>query len=119
MNLKAACQSVMKVLDIAIDYVVAGITKRCEAAYRINDLFSFLWQYLERTEEMVHDACIKFGTVYGDDVSPVALEEEVLQMKTVHVANFGGKALDPHSLLNQIAKLNLEEMHSEYFTPRL
>ena len=46
----------------------------------------------------------------------MALEEEVLQMKTVHVANFGEKALDPYSLLNQIAKFNLEEIFYNFCT---
>ncbi|XP_065067297.1 uncharacterized protein LOC135692889 [Rhopilema esculentum] len=92
------------------------ILKRYEAAYRINDLFSFLWQYLERTDEMAHNACIKFGAAYGNDISPVALEKEVLQIKTVHVANYEEKTLDPHSLLNPIAKINLEENFYNFCT---
>eukprot|EP00112_Aurelia_sp_Birch-Aquarium-sp1_P025206 Seg827.5 transcript_id=Seg827.5/GoldUCD/mRNA.D3Y31 product="hypothetical protein" protein_id=Seg827.5/GoldUCD/D3Y31 len=99
-----------EVFYVAVDSVIAGITTRYEAAYHINDLFSFLWQYLERTDEMIHEACVKFGTTYGEDISPVALEEEVLHIKTVNIANFGEKALDPHALLNQITKFKLEEI---------
>ena len=99
-----------EVFYVAVDSVVAGITTRYEAAYRINDLFSFPWQYPERTDELIHDACVEFGKNYGDDISPVALEEEVLHLKTVYVANFGEKALDPHALLIQITKFQLEEI---------
>ena len=93
-----------------MDSVVAGLTTRYEAAYHINGLLSFLWEYMERTDEMIHDVCVQFGTTYGDDISTVVLEEKPLHLKTVHIANFEEKALDPHALLNQITKFQLEEI---------
>eukprot|EP00794_Sanderia_malayensis_P017863 gene17863-19644_t len=90
--------------------ILAGITTHYEAAYHINELFSFLWQYLELSDEAIHDARVKFGKRYGHDSSPVVLEEEVVHMKTVDITSFGEKALNPHAVLNQIARFHLEEI---------
>ena len=46
------------VFFVIIDSVVAGLTNRYEAANSIDTLFSFLWQYLQLSEE---EACKEFA----------------------------------------------------------
>ena len=105
------------------DSVIAGTTKRYEAAHHINDLFSVLWPYRKISDEMVYDACAEFGKTHWNDVNQVELKEEVLHSENVHVANLREKQLDPYGLLDEIAKFNMEEilyntmfaLHSEHF----
>ena len=99
-----------EVFYVAVDSVIARITTRYEAARHINDLFSFLWQYLKLSDEMVHDACTEFGKTCGINVNDVELKEELLHLEAAHIAKFGEKQLDPFALLNIIVKLNSDEI---------
>ena len=77
------------VLFVIIDSVVAGLTNRYEAANSIDTLFSFLWQYLQLSEEEVTEACKQFAEKYSCDVSQDQLKDEVIHLKSIHEANFG------------------------------
>ena len=98
------------VFFVIIDSVVAGLTNRYEAANSIDTLFSFLWQYLQLSEEEVTEAGKEFAETYSCDVSQDQLKDEVIRLKSMHEANFEKKALGPHKLLNKISELNLVEI---------
>ena len=76
----------------------------------------YLWEYLKRTDEMIHDAHVKFGTTYRYDISAEVLNKELLHLKTMHMANFEEKALDLHVILNRITEFQLEEIFKNVCT---
>lgn len=100
------------VFYVIVDCVIAGLTTRYVSANSINDLFCFLWQYLELSEDQILQACDVFGKKYTNDVSGNELKEEVLHLKAIHAANFGSKSLPPLELLSTIRRFKLEEIFS-------
>ena len=76
------------VFFVIVDCVIAGLTTRYVSANSINNLFCFLWQYLELSEDQILEACNVFGKKYANDVSKKDLKEEMLRLKAIHSANF-------------------------------
>ncbi|KAI6653461.1 hypothetical protein LOD99_3680 [Oopsacas minuta] len=66
-----------------------GLTKRYDSASSTNDLYSFLWQYMNLSEDQIIQACEVFGKKYPDGISQNDLGEEVINLKAIHIANFG------------------------------
>ena len=95
-----------------LDSVIAGLSTRFNAAKQINSTFKFLWLYPDMSEDDIVSASTNFAQIYSTDVSEKKLPQEVLQLKSIHSSNFGPKKLDPFTLLNKIAHLNLEEIFS-------
>ena len=85
---------------------------RFNAAKQINSTFKFLWLYPDMSEDDIVSASTNFAQIYSTDVSEKKLPQEVLQLKSIHSSNFGPKKLDPFTLLNKLAHLNLEEIFS-------
>ena len=56
------------VFFVIVDCVIAGLTTRYVSANSINNLFCFLWQYLELSEDQILEACNVFGKKYANDV---------------------------------------------------
>ena len=83
------------VFHVIVASVIAGITTRYDAANIINDLYCFLWQYLQLSDDQILQACIVFGKKYPDDISQNELGEEVIHLKSIHVANFRSESLSP------------------------
>jgi Domain of unknown function (DUF4371)/hAT family C-terminal dimerisation region len=104
------------VFNVIFDSVISGLTRRFNAAHEINTLFSFLWQYLQRTEAELQDQCRSFADKYHSDVSATDLIEEVLHLKTIHESNFGSEPLSPVMLLNKLASFNLEAVFCNIVT---
>ena len=102
----------LNVFYIIVDSVIAGLTTRYDPANSINDLFCFLWQYLQLLEDQILQACEVFGKKYPDDISQNELKEEVLHLKAIHGANFGNESLPPLKLLNTIRRFKLDEIFS-------
>ena len=98
------------VFFVIVDCVLAGLTTRYVSANSINNLFCFLWQYLELSEDQILEACNVFGKKYANDVSKKDLKEEMLRLKAIHSANFGNSSLPPFELLSTIKKFSLEEI---------
>ena len=98
------------VFFVIVDCVIAGLTTRYVSANSINNLFCFLWQYLELSEDQILEACNVFGKKYANDVSKKDLKEEMLRLKAIHSANFGNSSLPPFELLSTIRKFRLEEI---------
>ena len=97
------------VFFVIVDCVIAGLTTRYVSANSINNLFCFLWQYLELSEDQILEACNVFEKKYANDVSK-DLKEEMLRLKAIHSANFGNSSLPPFELLSTIRKFRLEEI---------
>ena len=97
----------LNVFYIIVDSVIAGLTTRYDSANSINDLFCFLWQYLQSLEDQILQVCEVFGKKYPDDVSQNELKEEVLHLKAIHGANFGNESLPPLKRLNTIRRYKL------------
>lgn len=104
------------VFNVIFDSVISGLTRRFNAAHEINTVFSFLWQYLQRTEAELQDQCRSFADKYHSDVSATDLIEEVLHLKTIHESNFGSEPLSPVMLLNKLASFNLEDVFCNIVT---
>ena len=98
------------VFFVIVDCVIAGLTTRYVSANNINNLFCFLWQYLELSEDQILEACNVFGKKYANDVSKKDLKEEMPRLKAIHSANFGHSSLPPLELLSTIRKFRLEEI---------
>ena len=86
------------VFFVIVACVIAGLTTRYVSANSINNLFCFLWQYLELSEDQILEACNVFGKKYANDVSKKDLKEEMLRLKAIHSANFGNSSLPPFEL---------------------
>ena len=56
---------------------------------------------------MIEDDIVK---IYFTDVSAEKLPQEVLQLKSIYSSNIGSQKVDPFTLLNKLAHLNLEEI---------
>ena len=91
-----------------IDCVLEGLTTRYRAIYQINQLFGFLWNYLDIREENIINQCNEFQARYETDILGKELQVEVLHLKTIHYANISDHSLDPLTLLNTIQKKKLE-----------
>ena len=104
------------VFNVIFDSVISGLTRRFNTAHEINTVFSFLWQYLKRTEAELQDQCRSFADKYHSDVSATDLIEEVLHLKTIHESNFGSEPLSPVMLLNKLASFNLEDVFCNIVT---
>ena len=98
------------VFYVIVDAVVAGLSTRYDAAYKIDDMFGFLWRYLALTEQQILAACVSLAKKYKDDISQDELREDMLHLKTIHAANFGDESLSQFSLLNKISKFKLGEI---------
>ncbi|KAI6651382.1 hypothetical protein LOD99_5189 [Oopsacas minuta] len=92
-----------------IDCVLEGLTTRYRANYQINQLFGFLWNYLDTSEENIIKQCKDLRAHYDTDISDKELQVEVLHLKTILHANLSDYSLDPLSLLNKIRKINWRE----------
>ena len=55
------------VFFVIVDCVVAGLTTRYISGNSINNLFCFLWQYLELSEDQILEACNVFGKKYANE----------------------------------------------------
>ena len=62
--------------------------------------------------EEISKSCKEFAKFYFFDVCEEDLISEILHLKSIHQANFGGKTLKPIDLLNIIHKQNLQEIFS-------
>ena len=98
------------VFYVILDSVIDGLNRRFVSVYEINNRFSFLWNYLRDSEDVIHNACDNFVKFYSDYFDVKELEKELLHLKVIHRANFGDESLDPLSLLNSIVKAGLEEI---------
>eukprot|EP00112_Aurelia_sp_Birch-Aquarium-sp1_P011534 Seg2424.3 transcript_id=Seg2424.3/GoldUCD/mRNA.D3Y31 product="hypothetical protein" protein_id=Seg2424.3/GoldUCD/D3Y31 len=81
------------VFYVIVDSVIAGLSTRYDAVYKIDAMFGFLWRYLALTEQQISAACVTLAKKYKDDISPDELREEMLHLKTIHAANFGEESL--------------------------
>ena len=95
-----------------LDPVIAGLSTRFNAAKQINSTFKFLCLYPDMSEDDIVSASTNFAQIYSTDVSEKKLPQEGLQLKSTHSSNFEPKKLDPFTLLNKLAHLNLEEILS-------
>lgn len=75
----------------------------------IENTFSFLWQYLSLSDDDIHMKTQSFTDIYKDDVSE-DLIQEVLDLKTIHVANFGDKELAPFNLQQKLHENKLQPL---------
>lgn len=93
---------------VILDSVIAGITDRFESIRKLNDTFSFLWNFPTLLEEEIHDAAKNFILKYKDDVSQ-EIETELIHLKHIYKANFTD-SLSPFDLLNEITSKNLDTL---------
>ena len=50
----------------------------------MNDFYSFLWQYLQLSEDQILQACVVFGKKCPDDISQNELGGDVIHLKAIH-----------------------------------
>ena len=48
------------VFYVIVDSVITSLTKRYDSANSINDLYSFIWQYLKLSQDQILQACEVF-----------------------------------------------------------
>ena len=92
-----------------IDSVIAGLTERYKAVKAIESTFSFLWQYSTLSEDEIRYKGKAFVDRYKDDVSD-DLVQEIIDLKSIHPANFGEQALPPFELLNKLYEYKLQPL---------
>ena len=63
------------VFHVIVASVIAGITTRYDAANSINDLYYFLWQYLQLIDDQILQGCEVFGKKYPGDISEKSWEK--------------------------------------------
>ncbi|XP_065684226.1 uncharacterized protein LOC136096639 [Hydra vulgaris] len=85
--------------------VERNISRRYEAAYKIDESFNFLWKYNHYEEEEIRRRSKDFVNKYKDDVS-MELIDELLHLKFIHDVNIKND-FDPFLLLNKINDLKL------------
>ena len=83
--------------------------ERYKAAKAIESTFSFLWQYPTLTESETKVKAKTFIDRYKDDVSD-ELVQEIIDLKSIHEANFGEKPLPPLELLNKLHEQKLQSL---------
>ncbi|XP_065642186.1 uncharacterized protein LOC136073858 [Hydra vulgaris] len=93
------------VFYILLDCIIGNISRRYEAAYKIDETFNFLWKYNHHKEEEIRRRSKDFVNKYKDDVS-MELIDELLLLKFIHDVNIKND-LDPFLLLNKINDLKL------------
>ena len=98
-----------KVFYNLIDSVILGLTDRYEAVKAIESTFSFLWQYLTLTETEIRIKAKAFIEKYKDDVCE-DLIQELIDLKSIHAANFGDSALAPFELLKKLHECKLQPL---------
>ena len=69
------------VFYVILDSVIVGLTTRYDSTKSISSLLSFLWQYLQLSEDQITQACAVFGNKYPNHVSQNELKEEVLHLR--------------------------------------
>ena len=92
-----------------LDSVIAGLSTRYDAAYKIDNMFGFLWRYLDLTEQQISTACVTLAKLYENYISKDELIDEVY-LKAIHSASFGDESSSPFSLLEKITKFKLAEI---------
>ena len=93
-----------------LDSVIACLSTRYDAAYKIDNMFGFLWRYLDLTEQQISTACVTLAKLYENDISQDELIDEVIFLKAIHSAIFGDDSSSPFSLLEKITKFKLAEI---------
>ena len=99
-----------EIFYVILDSVIAGLSTRYDAAYKIDNMFGFLWRYLDLTEQQISTACVTLAKLYENDISQDELIDEVIYLKAIHSANFGDDSSSPFSLLEKITKFKLAEI---------
>lgn len=97
------------VFYVILDNVIGNMTWRFEKIKEIENSFSFLWNYLNLTDEEIAEKVKVFVNNYKSDISN-DLQSELKHIKAIHKANLGAKALEPFKLLNKIRELNLHTL---------
>ena len=90
-----------------LDFVIAGLSARFNAAKQTNNALNLLWLYTDMSEDDIVNKSTNFAKIYSKDASEKKLPQKVLQLKSIHSSNFGSKTFDPFALLNKLANLNL------------
>ena len=62
------------------------------------------------SEKEVFHACGIFANKFKEDICLYRLKEEMIHIRSIHVANFGEQSLSPLQLLNKISKFKLDEI---------
>ncbi|XP_050065845.1 uncharacterized protein LOC126554884 [Aphis gossypii] len=88
--------------------VIAGINNRFVAIKKLNDIFSFLWQFVAWSEERIQDTAANFVKKYDTDVSQ-ELITEMIHLKHIYKENFTTNC-SPYELLNEITSKNLDTL---------
>lgn len=93
---------------VIIDSVIEGINNRFVAIKKLNDIFSFLWQFVAWSEERIQDTATNFVKKYETDVSQ-ELITEMIHLKHIYKENFTTNC-SPCELLNEITSNNLDTL---------
>ncbi|XP_029159619.1 uncharacterized protein LOC114940757 [Nylanderia fulva] len=91
-----------EVFYVILDQVIEDLTERFKSMQELCESFSVLWEI----RFMLNDEIEKRATNLVDKYS-TDLQYELVDLKTVYVANFGEEALQPLELLNALQKTNL------------
>lgn len=92
-----------------MDSVISNLSRRYEAAKTLNSLFCVTWNYLIMDDEEIQISARKLSQEYSVDISD-ELHEELLHLKSIHIANLGNSALGPLQLLNKLRELKLHAL---------
>ena len=95
--------------NVIVERVQSELGKRYDDVRELNKSFSFLWNYMDMSEDEITKSATSFIAEYSVDVSN-DLTEEVLFLKNIHIANFGNATLRAIKLLSKIYELKLSSM---------
>ena len=99
---------------VILDSVIAGLSTRYDVAYKIDNMFCFLWRYLDLTEQQISTACVTLAKLYEKDISQHELIDEVIYLKVIHSANFGDDSSSPFNLLEKGSEFKLAEIFPNF-----
>lgn len=92
-----------------VDSVVSGLTERFTVARVVSEIFKFLWQYLDTSDDDIKSMCDTLCEKYFEDIN-IEIADEVKLLKSIHFSNIGPSQLKPLQLLNTLRALKLDSL---------
>lgn len=94
---------------VILDSIIGQLTQRFQSLKSLNELFSILWRAHLIPDSEIEIQASNLISKYSTDISDDLLDE-LKNLKTVYIANFGTETLPPLKLLNTIKKFKLSHI---------
>lgn len=98
-----------EVFNVILDSVIGDMTVRFKSVSDLCSNFSVLWSFKEMPDDLIETKSAELVQRHQKDLGTDLLEE-LVSLKQIYEANFGGKTLLPFELLKKIKLFNLESL---------